>query len=745
MSARQISLTVFMLLMCNCGFNPQPEPPAENQEDASVSPGQMDRDGDGFTENTGDCDDLDNDVHPAAVETCNLEDDNCDGQIDEGNPQGDWICYTGIPGICTQGVSECKNGMIICIPDMYPQTEVCDGVDNDCDGQTDEGSADTNQPCNTKKPGICSVGTSKCQEGSLICVQTIQSVQETCNGKDDDCDGQTDEYLGTATCGLGECKVTLPLCANGIPQTCKPKPPSVEKCNGKDDDCDGQTDENNPGGDQFCNTGSPGICAQGHTECQNGSLNCIQDMQSNTETCNNQDDDCDGQTDEENAVGCTIFYFDGDNDGYGTFEAKCLCGSSGNYTATQSGDCQDQNGQIHPKAPEICDGIADNNCDNIKDPSESDNDGDGYTECQNDCNDGSLYVRPGLFELCDAIDNNCNNAVDEGCNTSLQIKSLPVSNKGVLRGLFSGGSPGDSGRSHLGEVDKATGLFHYFYKFYWNLDSGESVKNGAPSIADTAQAVWNSGRLPLLDLRVNTFAGQYPYHYLSKAHLDRLRQFSYWIRDEYSGEIAIAVLPEMNLEYSPYCNPNWSKTQCVTAFKDAFVFAANLLIRAAPGRIHVGLNYNMRFYGNGGAGAKYIDWKTDRVYYNWVGYNVFVHACKNGKRETNDIWFLKAAMMEKETNNNFHDQFCANAPCIIAETAASNSCSAGYQNWWMDRFAAGNNPGYPYLNQHLPWIDGYIWFHQNNLPLGGWEEDWRIANYGYYVSIFGNSYFVNKP
>ena len=914
MNALKSVLIVLILLLsaCNCGSSSQEESSAKNQGDASVDSGQIDHDEDGYTEEAGDCDDLDNDVHPDAFETCNGQDDNCNGEVDEGNPDSGDSCNTGNPGICAEGATDCRDGLVVCIQitSLNP-IEICNGADDNCNGEVDEGNPDSGDLCSTGQPGICDEGFTDCQNGALVCTPNAQLTDEICNELDDDCDGQIDEDFETVTCGLGECKVMQDTCVNGKPQSCTPKPKSQEQCNNKDDNCngqvdenssdsgkacptkkpgicaegttacltgklvciqtmqpgfeicngkddncngqvdewnpgggefcktvkqgvcasgkvvcqnsiltcvsnlqptneacnglddncngqtdegnpggggscqtgkqgvcasgkwvcqnsaltcaqntqpaselcnnlddncDGQTDEDNPEGGQPCSTGKSGICAEGTINCQNGTPICIQNQQPGNELCNNQDDDCDGQTDEENAAGCSILYYDGDNDGYGIFKAKCLCAPSGNYQAAQSNDCDDANAQVHPNAPEVCDNVADNNCDGFQDPNEIDNDNDGVTECQNDCDDASRYVKPGLFELCDLIDNNCNNAADEDCNVPLSIESLPVPSNGALRGVFSGGSVGDSGRNHLGVVDNATGLFHYLYKFYWSLDSGEGVKNGAPSIANTAQAIWNSGRLPLLDIRVDAFSNQFPYHYLTPAHVDRLRQFAYWMRDEYSGEIAIAVLHEMNLEQSPYCNPNWSKTQCVSAFKDAFVFISNLLIRAAPNKVHVGLNYNMRFYGSGGngVGEKYTDWSVNRVYYDWVGYNIFVHACKfGGNRETNDIWFLKGAL--KEPNNNFHDQFCANAPCIIAETAASNSCSAGYQNWWIDRFSIGNNPGFPYFNLYFPWIKGYVWFHQDNKPLGGWEENWLIANYGYYASVFGNPYYVNKP
>ncbi|MEM2121340.1 MAG: MopE-related protein [Candidatus Woesearchaeota archaeon] len=81
-----------------------------------------------------------------------------------------------------------------------------------------------------------------------------------------------------------------------------------------------------------------------------------------TEICGNGiDDNCDGQVDEENALGCVNYYFDNDNDGFGINDYKCLCLPAEKYTATQNSDCDDTNPNVNPEVKEICDGI-DNNC-----------------------------------------------------------------------------------------------------------------------------------------------------------------------------------------------------------------------------------------------------------------------------------------------------------------------------------------------------------------------------------------------
>src|SRR6185503_13841722 len=65
-------------------------------------------------------------------------------------------------------------------------TEVCDGVDNDCDASVDEGDPGGGGACATGQPGVCAAGTRQCQAGSLACVRNIPPAAETCNGLDDD-------------------------------------------------------------------------------------------------------------------------------------------------------------------------------------------------------------------------------------------------------------------------------------------------------------------------------------------------------------------------------------------------------------------------------------------------------------------------------------------------------------------------------------------------------------------------------
>ncbi|HSB49780.1 MAG TPA: MopE-related protein [Nitrosopumilaceae archaeon] len=131
-----------------------------------------------------------------SAEVCNGIDDDCDGTIDNGNPGGGSSCLVaGQFGVCSTGTLSCTNGGLVCNPTTLPGTnpETCNGLDDDCDGQADEANPGGGESCNTGLSGVCSAGTSACTNGALICNPTTQPSPEACNGTDDDCDGTVDE------------------------------------------------------------------------------------------------------------------------------------------------------------------------------------------------------------------------------------------------------------------------------------------------------------------------------------------------------------------------------------------------------------------------------------------------------------------------------------------------------------------------------------------------------------------------
>lgn len=235
-----------------------------------------------------------------STEDCDGADNSCDGVVDEGNPGGGTNCMTGLQGVCATGKTSCEGGQLVCKPTTPSSAEMCDGLDNDCNGQVDDGNPGGSMPCMTGQQGVCNAGTTQCINAQLSCVPDTGAMPETCDGKDNNCNGQSDEgnpgggmacntgLPGVCTAGTTTCQNAQLLCA---PNT----PASNEICDGKDNDCDNQTDEGNPGGGMMCNTGLPGICAAGTTSCNNGSLACNQNMQAVAEDCNDMlDNDCNG-------------------------------------------------------------------------------------------------------------------------------------------------------------------------------------------------------------------------------------------------------------------------------------------------------------------------------------------------------------------------------------------------------------------------------------------------------------------
>jgi len=156
---------------------------------------------------------------------------------------------------------------LVCAPDGLP--DLCDGRDNDCDGQVDNGSDGAEPiapgPCATGQPGICARGQRACLDGQVVCLADLPPQAEVCNRRDDDCNGIIDDGL-VNVCG-----------------TCEMDP--VETCNGQDDDCNGQDDDGEvcPPEEQCIE----GACRQpcDGNECFNAGEYCNQDLNLCLEPC----------------------------------------------------------------------------------------------------------------------------------------------------------------------------------------------------------------------------------------------------------------------------------------------------------------------------------------------------------------------------------------------------------------------------------------------------------------------------
>lgn len=159
-------------------------------------------------------------------------------------------------------------------------------------------------------------------------------------------------------------------------------------------------------------------CSQGCRQCVDSRwTECIYDCLvtggafARPEVCNDRDDDCDGAVDEttDSPVGCEDRYLDQDGDGFGGGLPRCACANADDgYVATAADDCNDNDATIFPGAKDVC--LA---CETIV-ATNTDNDGDGISQCAGDCNDGNAGVSPAILE--DVTGGNCRDGLDNDCN-----------------------------------------------------------------------------------------------------------------------------------------------------------------------------------------------------------------------------------------------------------------------------------------------------------------------------------------
>ena len=316
-----------------------------------------------------DCDDSDPDINPWATELCNDIDDDCDGLVDGQDP------------------------------DLADGTTWYTDGDGDGYGDEDDSLVQCDQPS-----GYITTGED-CDDGDAD-VNPLAS--ETCNEIDDDCDGLVDD--------------------------------DDDSVSGRDmwyddDDGDGYGDagEYQPGCQQ-----PTGYVADA-TDCDDGddAVNPAAD-----ELCNLTDDDCDGlvDDDDDSVTGRDMWYADDDGDGYGDVDDYAPgCEQPSGYVADDT-DCDDSDAAVSPAGSETCSGV-DDDCDGLVDDDDpdvtgrtmwyADDDGDGYGDvddyapgCEqpsgyvfysSDCDDGDAEVHPSAVEECNGVDDDCDGAVDSAC------------------------------------------------------------------------------------------------------------------------------------------------------------------------------------------------------------------------------------------------------------------------------------------------------------------------------------------
>jgi hypothetical protein len=390
--------------------------------------------------NDDDCNDNDYYANPGVKEYCDGHDDDCDGSVDEDDAEDAITYYADSDsddyGDASSTTAACSvpSGYVTNDDDCddsnsnaYPgNDEVCDGADNDCEGDVDEDDATDVLTWYADKDndnyGDPATSDIDCNQPTAYVADNTDcrptdstaypGADEYCDGHDDDCDNDIDEndsvdastwYVDSDTDGYGEINTTKTQCYQ----------PSGYVSSSTD--CDDTDNNINPAGTEICDS-------------------------------NDDDEDCDGGADDADpngtpSSGTTDYYTDSDSDNYGSDSASATayCDDPGTGAVTNNTDCDDNDNSINPDGTEICDSSNDDeDCDGGADDNDPegpssggtlyyiDDDIDGYgsdsstglrvcdsapsnyVNDDSDCDDTDTDINPGEQEIaCDNTDSNC--------------------------------------------------------------------------------------------------------------------------------------------------------------------------------------------------------------------------------------------------------------------------------------------------------------------------------------------------
>jgi hypothetical protein len=426
--------------------------------DCVPDPGEQDTDLDGQLPCEGDCDDSDDTMYGSDIDgdgrsPCGT--DGIAGTSDDDCDDGDNTVFPGATELCDGIDSDCifdateldqdGDGYVVCAPWLGSDPQITAG--GDCND--DPATGTNNIPIDADSDGFSGCA-GDCDETDPTIFPGAPDL--ACDGLDTDCVADTAEvdvdgdgylacagYSGTAVGILGgeDCEPSdpyfTPADVDGDSwSTCGPDsiagtadddcddsnaaiaPYAVDApCDGIDSDCIADGDEVDDDGDGYTEcgpyTGSDSSLAALGGDCDDNDANNFP-----VDADGDGQAGCAGDCNENDAsvyVGAPDLSCDG-------IDSNCVADAN-EQDADQDGfmpcegDCDDGDGNRYPGAAELCNGI-DDDCAGGPGPLETDNDGDGFTECSgNDCNDADPGIYPGAAELCDGIDNNCNGTLDD--------------------------------------------------------------------------------------------------------------------------------------------------------------------------------------------------------------------------------------------------------------------------------------------------------------------------------------------
>jgi hypothetical protein len=371
----------------------------------------------GYVSIAGDCNDNNIAINPDAEEIADELDNNCNGLVDEGLTPVAWYRDTD-----TDGYGDATNSLsAISQPDGYVSddsdcddtnaainpdaSEVFDSIDNNCNGEVDEGFSPSTWYFDNDEDSYGDVNTtteaveapagyvndsSDCNDNDSA---INPGVTEAFDGLDNNCNGEVDEGFSPSTWYF-------------------------------DGDADGFGDAS----DTTLDITQPLNYVSNDSDCDDSDSAVNPDA---TEAFDSIDNNCNGEIDE--GFFASTWYRDSDEDNYGTADITTSAVLQPAGYVSNDSDCDDSSAAVNPDAVEVADDI-DNNCNGEIDEgfntyyrdNDSDTFGDasdslealtqpaGYVSDASDCNDSDATIYPGAAELADGKDNNCDGSIDEG-------------------------------------------------------------------------------------------------------------------------------------------------------------------------------------------------------------------------------------------------------------------------------------------------------------------------------------------